>query len=70
MVARLELATVDTVPDGARICHYDELGDEAKQYLSEAVRAGDENEIGPAAEREMADCDLVKFTEYYRISRA
>ena len=58
----------DCIPADATIYHYDELGENAKHYfphlLDDEFRT---TRLPPAVRRELAACDYVKFTSYYRI---
>lgn len=67
MSPRLTLESVDEVPCDARVCHYDELAEPAKEEFPELTGDG-----AGTVERTVADgfreCDLVKFTDYYAVA--
>ncbi|MFB6120051.1 MAG: hypothetical protein ABEJ68_02920 [Halobacteriaceae archaeon] len=69
MVAKVELRTVESVPESARVGHYDELGEKAKEELPALAAADGAADVADAAEASLADYDLVKFTDYYRVQR-
>lgn len=64
---QIELA--EEVPDDARVCHYDELDEPAKHRLPAVTGSTDSTTSDPAFETAAEACDVVKFTEYYRIER-
>ena len=71
MSATVSLEPVEEVPSDCRVCHYDELGENAKARVP--VLAADESEpetadVDDPLGDEFSDCDVVKFTEYYAIS--
>lgn len=67
MSVDITLEPVDDVPSESRICHYDELGEAAKERLPALTEDSSAAVDGTVAEG-FRDCDLVKFTEYYEIS--
>ncbi|UHQ95190.1 hypothetical protein [Haloterrigena alkaliphila] len=69
MTERITVSQVDRVPADARIHHYDELPERAKNHLPRLVKADASNVT--ASERLAAvfeEYDHVKFTDYYRIT--
>lgn len=63
-VTRIEESS--TIPEDAVVLHYDELGDDFRNYLPSLIeRAPFEEAAPPETDR---DDVFVKFTEYYRIS--
>lgn len=69
MPATFRIEPADRVPDGARVCHYDELDGPAKERLPALAGAAGSTTSDPAFESTVEDCDVVKFTDYYRIER-
>ena len=67
MTETITLEPVDDVPPDSRICHYDELGDSAKEKLP-ALAEGCDVSVDGAVVDGFHDCDLVKYTEYYELS--
>ena len=71
MRSTITLEPVEEIPPDCRICHYDELGDDAKAQVPALADAPAETEIedvdGSIAD-DFDDCDLVKYTEYYAVS--
>ena len=71
MGTTITLEPAEEVPGDCRVCHYDELGEEAKERLPVIVdEAGDASDV--AVDRAVVDdfeaCDLVKYTDYYEVS--
>lgn len=62
----IEVSEVDSVPEDARVCDYDELTGEATQALPDAVEHGTTTVRWRTAEQ-FADIDVVRFTDYYRV---
>ena len=69
MPATFRIEPADRVPDGARVCHYDELDAPAKERLPNHADPTGSTTSDPAFESTVRSCDLVKFTDYYRIER-
>ena len=69
MDVRVSVEEVDAVAGDERVCHYDELGERAKQRFPSFVGEG-EVTVDEETGRELCGCDLVKYTEYYQVSRA
>lgn len=69
MSVKLTLSPVDRVPDDSRVYHYDELGECVKDRLPRLLETGEtmvlvSDAVGAAFE----PYDIVKFTDYYRIT--
>ena len=62
----IEIEPIDAVPEDAIVRHYDELDEEINDRLPELLDQTDSNGM---AEFDNCDCEVVKFTEYYRIVR-
>lgn len=61
------LEPVENVPSDSRVCHYDELGEDAKEefpILTENIDVSVDSTIVDGLE----GCDLVKYTDYYEVS--
>ena len=69
MPETFRIAPADRVPDGASVCHYDELDGPAKERFPALAGASDATTSDPAFESTADRCDLVKFTGYYHIER-
>lgn len=67
MTTQVELQQIDEVPCCSRVCHYGELKPQAKERFADLVEyntSSVEADIGEAFQR----CEIVKFTDYYKIS--
>lgn len=67
MSPQVELQQIEDVPYGARVSHYDELEPRAKERFVDLIdyeSASVDPEVGEA----LKQCEIVKFTEYYRIA--
>ena len=67
MSPTITLEPVDDVPAKSRVCHYDELGEDAKEefpILTETIDASVDSAIADG----LHGCDLVKYTDYYEVS--
>lgn len=68
MEHRVTVERLDSVPSSARVCHYDELGETAKQFFP---ALSDVASITATIDRDTAcafgGCEVVKFTDYYSI---
>lgn len=63
--AELTLSQTDDVHPGATVRHFDQLSEEAQDYVATWVR--DRTTPGVAPE-DLRTCDVVVFTEYLRVS--
>jgi len=71
-LAQVELEPVSHVSDAASVCHFDEVGEPLQETVVTAHERGRSTitvEPFRAALIEDCDCDVVKFTDYYRVSR-
>jgi hypothetical protein len=58
----------DCIPADATVCHYDELGEDAKHCFPRLLDDGPQpTGVAPAVGRELAACEYIKFTNYYHI---
>jgi hypothetical protein len=61
----------ENVPDDARVRHYDELDERAKEYL-DAVATGRDRPFTdggrPEPVADLRSGDVVVFTDYYRVA--
>lgn len=70
--AQLAFEPVSEIPETASVCHFDEIAESLQEPI---VRAEGRNRstvtVAPvhAALLDGCGCDIVKFTEYYRVSR-
>lgn len=69
MPASYRIEPAEEIPDGASVCHYDELDESAKYRLPDVVGSGQTTTTDPAFESTAETCDLVKFTDFFRIER-
>ena len=69
MASKVALRTVESVPEDARVGHYDELDEAAKERVPALAAAEGAADVDGEAEASLADYDLVKFTDYYRVQR-
>ena len=69
MPPTFRIAPTEDVPEGAEVCHYDELAAPAKERLPEVADPSGTVTADPVFESTAESCDLVKFTDYYRIER-
>ena len=70
MSQRITLEPVDEIPSDCRVCHYDELEENAKARVPDLTDASTDAVIdddGSTADS-FEGCDLVKYTEYYAVS--
>ncbi|ELZ03814.1 MULTISPECIES: hypothetical protein [Natrialba] len=76
MGVNITIERVENVPADSRVCHYDELGEDAKVALAhltdsheDTVDAADTADfLDATATTGFHDCELVKYTDYYEIS--
>lgn len=69
--ASIRIHQLDTIPEDARVAHFDELSDLAKERLFTLVSAGaDRGRLELMTAAELAQYDLVKFTDYYCVDFA
>ena len=67
MHRQVEIEAIDSVPGDSRVVHYDELGSETKEQFCE-LAAGRTGTLPGDSVREVERYDVVKFTDYYRVS--
>ncbi|WP_336000477.1 hypothetical protein [Halorientalis halophila] len=69
--SRIRIHRPETVPEDARVAHFDELSETAKERLFTLV-SGDtgRGRLDLTTATELVQYDLVKFTDYYRIDFA
>ncbi|WP_255197477.1 hypothetical protein [Halorarius litoreus] len=66
--SRVRIHRPETVPEDARVAHFDELSDPAMEGLFALVSATtDEGRVDVLTATELVQYDLVKFTDYYRV---
>lgn len=71
-LAQLRVEPVEQLPETASICHYDELEESVQLAIIAAQQQGRTTidvETLPAALVDLCDCEIVKYTEYYRVNR-
>ncbi|WP_310908145.1 hypothetical protein [Natrinema sp. 1APR25-10V2] len=69
MTEKVVLSRIEHVPSDARVYHYDELSEKAKECLPRLIRT-DTSELAGSEQVVAAfeSYDLVKFVDYYRIT--
>lgn len=68
MSATVQLRPVETPHDDATICDFDELPESAKDDVLSAVGSGETvATVSHNASPLFDTCDVVRFTEYYRV---
>lgn len=68
MSANITLEPTDDVPTESRVCHYDELGEDAKERLPDIADGDVDTGVDASVADEFEDCDLVKYIDYYEVS--
>jgi hypothetical protein len=67
---RVGLEPVGEVPETASVCHFDELEGPLQEAVVSACLRGEGAEFEAHCESGQIDdcpCDIVKFTDYYRV---
>ncbi|WP_114578803.1 hypothetical protein [Saliphagus sp. LR7] len=67
MTSQIILNAVEDVPTDSRVCHYDELGEDAKEEFPTLTESTDAS-VDRSVVDELQECDLVKYTNYYEVS--
>lgn len=60
---------VATVPDGAAVRDFDQLSPQAMDEFPALVLAG-RTDVSSGTARELADGEIIKFTDYFRVEKA
>ncbi|UHQ96156.1 hypothetical protein [Natrinema halophilum] len=68
MQSRLTVTRIESIPSSVNVRHIDELSTRAKEYLYRVVCEDGQIAVDADVKAELARCDVVKFTDYYRIS--
>ncbi|GAB3037795.1 hypothetical protein [Natronobiforma cellulositropha] len=68
MSPHINLRRVDDVPRESSVRHYDELEESVKEQFPTLAAADARISVDSALARELGDCDLVKYTDYYEVS--
>ncbi|EMA45961.1 hypothetical protein [Halobiforma nitratireducens] len=63
----ISLERVDEVPAESRVCHYDELGESAKERFPALTDSHGADVDGSVVDG-FRGCDHVKFTDYYEVT--
>lgn len=68
MVITVKLKSIESLHDDATVCDFDELPDSAQDDVVSAARSGD-TEVRATRDRShtFGMCDVVRFTDYYRV---
>ncbi|WP_254525746.1 hypothetical protein [Natrinema caseinilyticum] len=69
MTGNVVISQIEHVPSDVRVYHYDELPENVKEYLPRLIRT-DTSELAGSQQvvAALEPYDLVKFTDYYRIT--
>lgn len=70
---QLAIEPVSDVPETAAVCHFDEVGLPLQEAVASANQRNESMvtvETPRAARDEDCVVDIIKFTDYYRVSRA
>jgi hypothetical protein len=60
-----DVIRTNSVPESARVRHFDELDDAAQEYLAHAVEGASPRD--PTTLSGLSEGDVVVYTDYYRI---
>ena len=66
MCPKLSLQSVSKVPAESQVRHYDELSENAKEQFP-LFTDSSRNSVNTPVADELQECDLVKYTNYYRV---
>lgn len=67
MAPRLFVCEVETVPEEVSVHDFDQLDDDAQQYVVEFTRGETTVEPPDDVAAALASCELVKYTGYLRV---
>jgi hypothetical protein len=67
MEVKVMFREVETIPEDASVCHYDELSDRAKYCLACLVREDAVTLVEHETANELIKNDIIKFTSYYEL---
>ncbi|WP_265108565.1 hypothetical protein [Halosolutus halophilus] len=68
MRSRVTVSRIESIPPSLEVRHIDELSDTAKDCFYRVVCEDGQIAVESDVEAELAQYDVVKFTEYYRVS--
>jgi hypothetical protein len=68
MSPRIVVEQAGTVPQDANVQHFDELEPEVQDHLPRLTSRGG-GRVSADVAAGFEDCELVKFTDYYRVHR-
>jgi len=63
--SKYDVDRTETVPETARVRHFDELDDSAQEYLSNVARGVSPRD--PSNLAGLSEGDVVVFTDYYHV---
>lgn len=69
MAPHVTVRRIEDVPDDVRVCHYDELGEPAKERFPALADGTGATSVEDGVAAAFGECDLVKYTEYYEVAR-
>ncbi|WP_227378408.1 hypothetical protein [Haladaptatus halobius] len=67
MGSQITIKRIESVPEDVDVSHFDELPELAKDYFASFVQDGVEISGETEIIDELAQYDIVKYTEYYEI---
>jgi hypothetical protein len=67
MTLRVTIASIESPSDRTRVCHFDELSEQAKDCLVRMVETDIVAGVDPDVATELIQYDLIKFVEYYDV---
>ncbi|WP_254525527.1 hypothetical protein [Natrinema caseinilyticum] len=68
MQSRVTVTPIESIPPTVDVRHIDELSNKAREFLYQVVWEDGQIAVEPEVEAELTRYDVVKFTEYYRIT--
>lgn len=68
MQSRVTITPIESIPPTVDVKHIDELSNKARAFLYQVVCEDGQIAVESEVQAELANCDVVKFTEYYRIT--
>ncbi|WP_435181171.1 hypothetical protein [Halorussus sp. AFM4] len=68
MPRQITVSPTTSIADGGDVCHFDELSETAKDALARVAHDETTSGVQPEAADELAQYDIIKFTEYITVS--
>jgi hypothetical protein len=70
MGSRVTVTRIESIPSSLDVRHIDELSEGARDCFYQIVTDGMPVAVESDVETELSQCDVVKFTDYYRVTLA